>query len=201
MSPFVDELRFEADARGRPAEARPPAPVPPRRAGDTVTAEPGLALTAPGGVPATVIRLGADRSRPGHTVMDLDVAGVRARLALDAPVLVDGQPARLAAKADRVRPPDPTGQRLLASSDDELTPGQQRRFDALREWRRQRASSDAVPPYIIFHDSHLRAMAVAAPSTLVALSRIPGVGPTKLERYGDEVLETLDALGSGEPAH
>jgi hypothetical protein len=35
-------------------------------------------------------------------------------------------------------------------------------------------------------------MAQDAPETLIALSRCPGVGPTKLDRYGDEVLEVLE---------
>jgi DNA helicase-2/ATP-dependent DNA helicase PcrA len=61
----------------------------------------------------------------------------------------------------------------------------------LREWRLERARRDAVPPYVVFHDSVLHAIAHAQPASLGELSQIAGVGPAKLERYGDEVLAAL----------
>jgi len=48
-----------------------------------------------------------------------------------------------------------------------------------------------VPPYVIFHDSTLREIAAAKPSSLSALSRIEGIGDTKLERHGDSLLQAL----------
>ncbi len=45
-----------------------------------------------------------------------------------------------------------------------------------------------MPPYIIFHDSTLAAIAAARPRSLADLAGISGVGPTKLERYGEEVV-------------
>jgi DNA helicase-2/ATP-dependent DNA helicase PcrA len=63
----------------------------------------------------------------------------------------------------------------------------------LREWRLERARSDGVPPYVVFHDSVLHAIAAARPESLGELAQISGVGPAKLERYGDEVLATLAA--------
>ena len=48
-----------------------------------------------------------------------------------------------------------------------------------------------MPPYVIFHDATLRAIAAAAPSTLDGLSQISGVGATKLERYGQQILDVL----------
>jgi DNA helicase-2/ATP-dependent DNA helicase PcrA len=62
----------------------------------------------------------------------------------------------------------------------------------LREWRLERAKRDAVPPYVVFHDSVLHAIAHAQPTSLGELSQIAGVGPAKLERYGDEVLSLLE---------
>jgi ATP-dependent DNA helicase RecQ len=91
------------------------------------------------------------------------------------------------------RPGSPSGR--LLPVDDALDPSQEARFDALREWRRTRAARDGVPPFIVFHDSHLRAIAVAAPTSLVDLSGVAGVGATKLDRYGDEILELLDEAG------
>ena len=64
-------------------------------------------------------------------------------------------------------------------------------FAALRAWRAERAKADEVPAYVVFHNSTLAEIAERGPSTLAELGRIPGVGPTKLERYGDDVLATL----------
>jgi len=64
-------------------------------------------------------------------------------------------------------------------------------FDALREWRRERAGEQGVPPYIIFHDSTLRLVAARKPSTLSELSEIEGIGDTKLERHGESLLNAL----------
>jgi ATP-dependent DNA helicase RecQ len=50
-----------------------------------------------------------------------------------------------------------------------------------------------VPPYVIFHDATLRAIADARPRSLQELARIQGVGAAKLERYGDAMLATVAA--------
>jgi DNA helicase-2/ATP-dependent DNA helicase PcrA len=63
--------------------------------------------------------------------------------------------------------------------------------ERLRAWRLERAREDQVPPYVVFHDSVLHAIADAHPESLGELSQIAGVGPTKLERYGDAVLSVL----------
>jgi len=66
-------------------------------------------------------------------------------------------------------------------------------FDRLREWRRQRAQADGVPAYVVFHDATLAAIADERPTSRAALAAISGVGPTKLERYADEVLGVVTA--------
>jgi DNA helicase-2/ATP-dependent DNA helicase PcrA len=63
--------------------------------------------------------------------------------------------------------------------------------EKLRAWRLARARNDGVPPYVVFHDAVLHAIADARPSSLGELAQISGVGPAKLERYGDEVLAAL----------
>ena len=65
------------------------------------------------------------------------------------------------------------------------------RFDALRTLRARLAREQNVPAYVIFHDATLRAIAADAPSDLPSLGRISGVGVSKLERYGAQVLEIL----------
>jgi ATP-dependent DNA helicase RecQ len=64
-------------------------------------------------------------------------------------------------------------------------------FEALRARRREIAAEAGVPPYVVFHDSTLRAMAEARPSTLQALSQLPGVGAAKLDRYGEAFLQVI----------
>ncbi len=61
-------------------------------------------------------------------------------------------------------------------------------FDRLKEWRRKRAQADGVPAYVIFHDSTLAQIAESRPSDWADLAAISGVGPTKLDRYAEEVL-------------
>jgi len=67
------------------------------------------------------------------------------------------------------------------------------RFEALRAWRAGVAREQNVPAYVIFHDATLRQIAMAEPADLDALAHIQGVGATKLERYGRDVLEALSA--------
>jgi DNA helicase II / ATP-dependent DNA helicase PcrA len=67
------------------------------------------------------------------------------------------------------------------------TPDAQR----LREWRLERAKADNVPPYVVFHDAVLQAIAAARPASLGELAQISGVGPAKLERYGADLLAQL----------
>jgi len=71
-----------------------------------------------------------------------------------------------------------------ASYDEEL-------FERLREWRRDRAGGDDVPAYLVFTDATLQLIAEHKPTTEGALLAISGVGRTKLERYGAEVLELI----------
>lgn len=73
----------------------------------------------------------------------------------------------------------------------DLDPDSQIRFDALRQWRANTAREQNVPAYVIFHDSTLRAIAQAAPDDLDELSRVPGIGAGKLDRYGEAVLQHL----------
>ncbi len=64
-------------------------------------------------------------------------------------------------------------------------------FHVLKAWRLERARSDDVPAYLIFHNSTLEEIATRAPASLDELAAVPGVGPAKLERYGADVLAAL----------
>jgi DNA helicase-2/ATP-dependent DNA helicase PcrA len=61
-------------------------------------------------------------------------------------------------------------------------------FDRLKEWRRKRAQADGVPAYVVFHDRTLTEIAERMPKDWADLAAISGLGPSKLERYADEVL-------------
>jgi len=64
-------------------------------------------------------------------------------------------------------------------------------FDALREARRLLAAEAGLPAYVIFHDSTLREIAEARPTSLSELAQVNGVGRTKLERYGEAMLAAV----------
>jgi len=61
-------------------------------------------------------------------------------------------------------------------------------FAQLREWRVERATEEKVPAYVVFTDLTLQAIAEAKPANPKALLKISGVGPVKVEKYGEEVL-------------
>jgi ATP-dependent DNA helicase RecQ len=65
------------------------------------------------------------------------------------------------------------------------------RWERLRTWRATVAKEHGVPAYVVFHDATLAELARECPATLDALSRISGVGASKLERYGADVLALL----------
>jgi DNA helicase-2/ATP-dependent DNA helicase PcrA len=97
-----------------------------------------------------------------------------------------GRPSRFLAElgvAGAKGSPGERGARITA----EWTPAGER----LRAWRLERAREDGVPPYVVFHDTVLHAIADAGPASLGELSQIAGVGPAKLERYGGAVLSVL----------
>jgi ATP-dependent DNA helicase RecQ len=69
-------------------------------------------------------------------------------------------------------------------------------FEALRAERSKLAKIQGVPPYVIFHDSTLRAMALARPRSLAGMEDLPGMGTSKLDRYGAAFLKVISAASS-----
>ena len=63
---------------------------------------------------------------------------------------------------------------------------------ALRAWRTGRARDDAVPPYVVAHDTTLAAIAEARPRSAAALRRVKGIGPAKVDAYGDDILAIVE---------
>ncbi|MDQ3978296.1 MAG: ATP-dependent DNA helicase UvrD2 [Actinomycetota bacterium] len=92
------------------------------------------------------------------------------------------------------RPPTP---RAVPSSERAATsapsPEAEKAEAALRAWRAERARRDRVPAYVVLTDKYLRGIATARPRSLTALRALPGIGPTKLDLYGEEILAILEA--------
>jgi DNA helicase-2/ATP-dependent DNA helicase PcrA len=65
--------------------------------------------------------------------------------------------------------------------------------EALRAWRRERAKADGVPAYVVFNDRTLFALADRQPRSRGELLAVEGIGPTKLDQYGDDLLAVLAA--------
>ena len=75
----------------------------------------------------------------------------------------------------------------------ELPAGAEPLFDALRALRRRLADEQQVPPYVVFHDATLRTIATTRPMDKDELMAIPGIGAAKAERYGADVLQTVQS--------
>jgi DNA helicase-2/ATP-dependent DNA helicase PcrA len=101
-----------------------------------------------------------------------------------------GKPSRFLAELDvetRARTPKPV------EPDDPL-------YETLKRWRLERAKAEERPAYVVFHNSTLAEIVRRSPRTREELAAVPGVGPAKLERYGDELLVVLAAGTTEAPA-
>lgn len=157
----------ELDEPGEPPPESEPTP-PPTRARDTfpsVVAEVGVEVRLPGGFVGVVSEVDGD-----DVLVALGGGGIT-----------------------RVRPADPVtiGGRMVTFGPPAAPTGT---VDALKAWRLERARADGVPAYVVLSDAHLDGIARAQPSTLDELARCKGIGPTKLERYGDDLLALLEEV-------
>ena len=64
-------------------------------------------------------------------------------------------------------------------------------FDFLRALRKELATRDQVPPYLIFSDATLRDMASVNPKNLDEMLEVKGVGEMKLQKYGQDFLDCI----------
>ncbi|MFD1732805.1 HRDC domain-containing protein [Deinococcus malanensis] len=105
---------------------------------------------------------------------------------------------------------DPQGEQPLLLREDSLLPRAAKRsrektqaargtidpehrplFQALKTWRAERAGQLNVPPYVIFGDATLKAIAEVRPHNLRSLGKISGIGERRLSEYGQEVLRLV----------
>lgn len=89
------------------------------------------------------------------------------------------------------RPPPSAKGRRKGTRDDTPNPVGDPLFEALRALRREFATDQGVPPYVVFHDAQLREMAANMPTTLEEMGEISGIGARKLEAYGEDFLEVI----------
>ncbi|WP_051237329.1 DNA helicase RecQ [Ottowia thiooxydans] len=120
------------------------------------------------------------------------------------PILRGEQPVRLrAASAKPERARKVRGERAERGSRSRATPpaaaeldaAGQARFTALKAWRGEVAREHNLPAYVIFHDATLAAIAARDPQSSADLQGVTGIGATKLERYGEEVLRVSRQAG------
>ena len=100
----------------------------------------------------------------------VQVGKLRERVSFGAEVTVDGKLVTLVP----AREPNPMG------------------AERLRSWRSTVSAAEKMPAYLVLSDKDLLAIADARPRTLGELAGCRGIGPMKLERWGDEILAALD---------
>ncbi len=99
---------------------------------------------------------------------------------------------RVRSRDDRPAGPglvDPSGTPRGAKAAAPADPVDAPLLDALKEWRMR--ASDGKPAYTVAHNSTLESIAALKPSTLDELATMKGVGPTFVERHGEQVLALL----------
>jgi DNA helicase-2/ATP-dependent DNA helicase PcrA len=95
----------------------------------------------------------------------------------------------IAPEPDRVDGRTSGGERRRRGGGAELPEGADPElFARLRGWRAARAEAQKVPAYVVFTDATLAALAVRRPADEAGLVAVPGIGQTKLDRYGEDVL-------------
>ncbi|HYT40450.1 MAG TPA: ATP-dependent DNA helicase UvrD2, partial [Acidimicrobiia bacterium] len=182
-SPFVDELHRPAPPRpaADPADPNPfrkltmpPAPTPTTRAGRSkakapVNDEPGFAavagaeITLAGGLAATITEV-----RRGEVLVETATGSTV--VSFGSAIRAAGENVRLVAPAERV-----------AAG-----------VAALKAWRTALAKQEGKPPYVYLSDAHITDIAERDPDTAARLARCKGIGPGKLESYGETILALLD---------
>jgi ATP-dependent DNA helicase RecQ len=64
-------------------------------------------------------------------------------------------------------------------------------YEALKKWRLEKSQAQNTPAYIYFVNEQLAAVAQARPKTLEELKRVSGIGSSKTEKYGSEVVSIV----------
>lgn len=130
----------------------------------------------------------SDAERPSEFIGELD--GTAPRRPNRRPTATSGSTAT-SRSAPRAAAPTAAAKAAGYNGGDTLDGEDAVIFELLRTWRAEVAKRQGGPAFTVFNDTTLRTMARARPDSLRALSAIKGVGPTKLDNYGDDVLEII----------
>jgi DNA helicase-2/ATP-dependent DNA helicase PcrA len=131
---------------------------------ETIAAEVGLAIAVSGGYSGTIVEIEEER----------------AIVEVEGGSLLTVEFGEVVTAGDKKLP-------LSGPADKEATAV----LESLKTWRRERAKADGMPAFVVFHDATLEQIAHSKPASIEELAQISGVGPTKLERYGPELIEVL----------
>ena len=101
----------------------------------------------------------------------------------------DGTSSPKEVAAQRTQGPEEGASEAL--NEPELNVDAQERYRLLETWRRETARAEGNTAYFVLRNETLRLIAQENPKTLGELEQIKGIGPVKLERYGDAVLRVL----------
>ena len=102
-------------------------------------------------------------------------------------VSVNGQSRKLVA---------PSGTRPRRSMAGPMKPAQSDLHKSLKTWRREQAKADGVPAYVISNDHTLDEIVSVRPRTVGQLLGIHGMGPARVDRYGDQILAIVEEHAS-----
>ena len=69
-------------------------------------------------------------------------------------------------------------------------------YDALRAWRNARAQEEGKPAYALFTNRQLAELARRRPTSVSAIGAVRGIGPSRVDRYGEDVLTVIGAAPS-----
>lgn len=73
-----------------------------------------------------------------------------------------------------------------------LNKKEEKLFEAIRNWRNERASKEGFPPYVIATNNQLKEITQLQPNSLAKLKTIQGIGTKKAKDYGEEILEIIN---------
>jgi ATP-dependent DNA helicase RecQ len=97
----------------------------------------------------------------------------------------------VAAEGDRQRKQQ---DELLAGLDE----SQRILFNSFRQWRNQIATKEGVSHYLILKNRQVVELIRKRPQSLTALSQFDGIGPKKVEKYGQDILRLLAQPAEGQ---
>lgn len=129
----------------------------------------------------------------GFLNIDLTQFGAAKLTPATKPVLREGRKVEL----DAYRLPEPkTRKKKIATPESEDVPKDL--FEHLRQLRSELAREAEMPAYIVFDNKTLEAIASARPQNLAAMASVPGVGETKLARYGERFVSAVKEFAPAE---